>query len=281
MSCRKESEERQAAYKANGKMLNQLIKLSFEEKLKLTQQTIKDALSISEKPVIASSFGKDSMALIHLVHSVDDSVPIMFTETGVQFRETLRYKDRMIKEWGLEVHTLKPKETFWQIVKRSGYPKESRNSKTGDRREPKCCKGLKHDPMMKFVREFQPDMIFVGLIGDEGRQRRWPYVAHGSAIYPVKYLGVTDELKARKKCIPILWWVKADVWHYHDLKGIPRNPVYAKYNIERTGCIPCTGHIGWQEQLCRTFPKLYKRIQNDIGVTLITDFIEKQKAEAQ
>ncbi len=98
----------------------------------------------------------------------------------------------------------------------------------------------------------------------EGRQRRWAYICKGGAIYEHIALGV-------KKCIPIIWWTREDIWKYHDIMDIPRNPTYKKYSIERTGCIPCTGHKDWQEQLARTFPKLYERIQKDLGQTLITN----------
>jgi 3'-phosphoadenosine 5'-phosphosulfate sulfotransferase (PAPS reductase)/FAD synthetase len=245
-------------YSDTAKELNARIKLPFKDKLKLTQEVVQVSLDMVEKPVIASSFGKDSIVLTHLVHQYDNSIPIVFTNTGVCYRETLKYKDKMVKEWNLNLFELKPEQTFWEIVKEHGYPKPSRNSKTGDKREPACCKILKYKPMEKFIKEYKPDLVFVGLVGDEGRQRRWAYICKGGAIYEHIALGI-------KKSIPIIWWTRKDIWHYHDMMNIPRNPAYKKYGIERTGCIPCTGHIGWEEQLARTFPKMYKNIQKDLG----------------
>ena len=245
-------------YSETAKELNARIKLSFEDKLKLTQDVIKVSLDMVKKPVIASSFGKDSIVLTHLVHQFDNTIPIVFTNTGVCYRETLKYKEQLEKEWNLKIFELKPEQTFWEIVREHGYPKRSRNSKTGDKREPACCKILKYEPMVKFIKEYKPDLVFVGLLGDEGRQRKWVYICKGGAIYEHIALGI-------KKAIPIIWWTKEDIWRYHDLMNIPRNPAYKKYGIERTGCIPCTGHIGWEEQLARTFPKMYKKIQKDLG----------------
>ena len=126
--------------------------------------------------------------------------------------------------------------------------------------------------MEKFVREYKPDMVFVGLIGDEGRQRRWAYICKGGAIYEHIALGLL-------KSIPLIWWTKEDIWKYHDLNNIERNPAYEKYDIDRTGCIPCTGHKYWEMQLARTFPKLYEKIQRDLGQTLIDSKFWDKKFE--
>jgi len=250
-------------YSEIAKELNERIKLPYDQKLELTNNTIRASLVMAKKPIIASSFGKDSVVLMHLVHQFDNTVPIVFTNTGVCFRETLEYKKMLEKKWNLKIHELKPKQYFWQIVKKHGYPKHSRNSKTGDKREPVCCRILKFQPMESFCRSYKPDMVFVGLLGDEGRQRRWVYICKGGAIYDHKSLGTM-------KSIPIIWWTMKDIWKYHDEMNIPRNPCYEKYSIDRTGCIPCTGHIGWEAQLARTHPKMYEKIQMDLGQTLIT-----------
>jgi len=249
-------------YQETAKELNARLKLSFNKKIELSMETIKIAIDQSKKPVIASSFGKDSMALIDLIYSYKKNIPLVFTNTGVCFKETIEFKKQIVKDWNLKLFEIHPDMTFWEIVKIHGYPKKSRSSKTGDKREPACCKILKFKPMEKFVREYKPDMVFVGLTGDEGRQRRWAYICHDSAVYEHVALGV-------KKCIPLIWWKQKDVWHDIEVNNIPITCAYKKYCISRTGCIPCTGHIGWESQLARTFPKLYERIQRDLGQTLI------------
>ena len=249
-------------YQESAKELNKRLALDFNDKLKLSMETIKIAVNQSRKPVIASSFGKDSMALIHLIHSYKKDIPIVFTNTGVCFKETIEYKKQIVNDWKLKLFELKPEQSFWDIVKTYGYPKQSRSSKTGDKREPACCKILKFKPMEKFVRDYKPDMVFVGLTGDEGRQRRWAYICHDGAIYEHIAMGI-------KKCIPMIWWKQKEVWEYIELNKIPITDAYKKYDIQRTGCIPCTGHLHWESQLARTFPKLYEKIQLDLGQTLI------------
>ena len=130
-------------YSEKGKLLNRMIASSYDQKIKWTNEFIQKALGQSKNPIVASSFGKDSVSLMHLVHQHNKKVPIVFTNTGVCFRETIKYKELLVKEWNLDLHELKPEQTFWQIVEEHGYPKSSRNSKQGDKREPKCCKILK------------------------------------------------------------------------------------------------------------------------------------------
>lgn len=245
-------------HKKTAQRLRTLLEADFDVKLRRSKKKIREALRTSDNPVISSSFGKDSVSLIHLVHSIDDSVPIVFNNTGVQFPESIEFKNQLEEKWNLEVRTVTPEKSFWEIVEEYGYPKESRNSKTGDKRKPKCCKILKEDPMKNFIDENNIDMDFVGLTGDEGRQRRWVYINKGCSIYEHKSWNT-------EKCIPLIWWKQEDVWKYIEKNNLPVNPAYEKYDIERTGCITCTGHKNWQEKLNKTFPNLYNKIMNDMG----------------
>jgi len=260
-------------YQESAKELNARLKLSFSKKMELSMETIKIAVDQSKRPVIASSFGKDSMALMDLIHSYKKNIPLVFTNTGVCFKETIEFKKQLVKDWNLKLFELYPNMTFWEIVKKHGYPKKSRSSKTGDKREPACCRILKYIPMEKFVRNYKPDMVFTGLTGDEGRQRRWAYICHDGAIYEHIAMGV-------KKCIPMIWWKQQDTWDHIKSNDIPITCAYEKYCIKRTGCIPCTGHKNWESQLARTFPKLYEKIQLDLGQTLIDGKFWNQKDDS-
>ena len=48
-----------------------------------------------------SSFGAESAVLLHLLASVDPSVPVLFLETGKHFPETLAYRDLLVERLGL------------------------------------------------------------------------------------------------------------------------------------------------------------------------------------
>ena len=50
---------------------------------------------------IVSSFGAESIVLLHLVAQIDPTVPVIFLNTGKLFGETLRYRDRLQQALGL------------------------------------------------------------------------------------------------------------------------------------------------------------------------------------
>jgi len=258
-------------YRLAAQKLNTYMKMDFERKLFLTHRRIEKALSLYNKPLVSSSFGKDSTVLIHLVMQHTKNFDVVFNETGVQLVETLEFRDFLTKEWNLRLHVVKPEVTFWDCVKKFGYPKNSRNSKTGDRRTPKCCKLLKEDPMQKFIAKHDFDLNFVGLVGDEGRQRRWAFIQNGCCIYESKSWGIA-------KCVPMIWWKKEDVWEYIRRFNLPINSAYEKYGLERTGCLPCTGHINWQLSMAKTNPKMLRHVLRDKDNQLqLVDFPNKKR----
>ena len=57
---------------------------------------------------VACSFGKDSMVVVRMALDVDPNIIIIFENTGVEFRETINFKNRMKVEWNLNLHETKP-----------------------------------------------------------------------------------------------------------------------------------------------------------------------------
>src|SRR5579864_5119813 len=78
----------------------------------------RDALGILEvalkgelagRTAVVSSFGSESVVLLHMVAQIDPTTPILFLNTGKLFGETLRYRDRLQDELGLaDVRSLSP-----------------------------------------------------------------------------------------------------------------------------------------------------------------------------
>lgn len=57
----------------------------------------------------SSSFGTQSVPLLHLVSRHAPEMPVYFLDTDFHFPETLAYRDRLAAELGLNVVTLTPK----------------------------------------------------------------------------------------------------------------------------------------------------------------------------
>ncbi len=49
---------------------------------------------------IVSSFGAESAVLLHLIASIDPTVPVLFLETGKHFPETITYREELREKIG-------------------------------------------------------------------------------------------------------------------------------------------------------------------------------------
>ena len=110
----------------------------------------------------------------------------------------------------------------------------------------------------KILRERRFDLYFTGLRRAESRRRYFSATKYGAYFHSKRY--------KVWKCHPIQQWAEADVWHYHKLYGLPRNPLYDKPGVEgfevHTACWSCTIPIkhGKIEFLRKNYPKLWKHL---------------------
>ena len=59
-----------------------------------------------------SAMQKSGSVVCHLLSQLRLNIPVLFVDTGVMFRETLETRDRIAKEYGLDVQTLSPLQTM-------------------------------------------------------------------------------------------------------------------------------------------------------------------------
>ena len=58
---------------------------------------------------VVSSFGAESAVLLHLIASIDPTVPVLFLDTGKHFPETITYREDLRSKLGLlDVRILTP-----------------------------------------------------------------------------------------------------------------------------------------------------------------------------
>ncbi|MBD3355071.1 phosphoadenosine phosphosulfate reductase family protein, partial [Candidatus Woesearchaeota archaeon] len=79
----------------------------------LTKQAIE---RYKENIAVACSFGKDSIVVLHMALKYKPDIKVMFNNTGVEFPETIKYKEMLVKKWNLNLIETKPIKTFWQCV---------------------------------------------------------------------------------------------------------------------------------------------------------------------
>src|SRR6266850_4976158 len=62
-------------------------------------------------PCLTSSFQAEDMAVLHLLRKRIPDVPVLFLDTGYHFPQTYEYRDRLAREWSLNLVNVLPAET--------------------------------------------------------------------------------------------------------------------------------------------------------------------------
>jgi phosphoadenosine phosphosulfate reductase len=234
-------------------------------------EIIKQAIERYEERIsVSCSFGKDSMVVLHMALQVDPNIKVTFFNTGVEFPETIRFKNQMKKKWNLNLYESKPIKPFWQCVEEYGIPtmRKSGGSIRKGSNAPRCCYYLKERPAILLQRELGIMAILTGLQACESRNRKLlamrydnenaPYMERDNISFcSQRWFTRSTNLWSYH---PIMLWSVKDVWEYTQNHSIPVNEVYTKWGgiYDRCGCLPCTAYIGWEKKLSKSHPKLYR-----------------------
>ena len=240
----------------------------FEEKEIDSMELIENHLKIYKKPYIATSFGSDSIVLMHLVMRAAKNVgveyPDMFlNDTLNTFKEEKQYWADMIKLWGIadKVKILKPPTdergnmmTVWSIAKKVGHLPSFRTiggRKGGSKgKTPECCDILKKTTMKKYIKslpkEERYDLQFVGTRAQESRVRANAVLQRCRTSILKTF--VNYHMRA---VTPLSFWTMEDTQEYYKRHNIPKNPAYKAHDMDRMGCASCPAHKNWEIRLAK------------------------------
>ncbi len=169
---------------------------------------------------IVSSFGADSVVLLHMVSEVDKDLPVYFLETGKHFPETLDYVETLKQHLGLtNVIALHPDSK--DVL---------RFDPTGDLWETdpdSCCHIRKTEPL---------DAVVSGFGGWVTGRKRYQTAERG--VLPHFELTSDDRIKVN----PLAYFSDADITAYKLKFGLPEHPLYSK-GYKSIGCAPCTSVV--------------------------------------
>ena len=233
-----------------------------------------------EDIAVACSFGKDSMVILHMALKYDPNIKVIFENTKCQFPETYEFKYKVKKLWNLNLYETKPLKTFWECAKEYGLPSVRKQGGKGSN-APKCCRYLKEKPAMVLQRKLGIKAVITGLQACESRSRlllakrydnkKAKYMSRNNIEFcSQRWYTISTSVWTYN---PIMWWSTEDVWNYIKENNIPISEVYTKWNsiYKRSGCLPCTAYLSWEERLSKSHPKLYrllKRMQDPNQETL-------------
>ncbi|MFD1344574.1 phosphoadenylyl-sulfate reductase [Litorisediminicola beolgyonensis] len=170
---------------------------------------------------MVSSFGAESVALLHLVAVVDRSTPVLFIDTRLLFAETLVYQQEVAERLGLrDVRVLRTDAATLQARDPYGALRFSDTDA--------CCALRKTLPLEQALDGFD------GWI--TGRKR------YQSGRRSALDFFELDEATGRIKVNPLAHWQPEDVRAYMDENRLPRHPLVAQ-GYPSIGCQPCTSKV--------------------------------------
>ena len=174
-----------------------------------------------KNPALVSSFGADSAVLLHMVSTLDTNVQIVFLDTGFHFSETLSYRDRLTKVFGLT--NVRTASVDPIAVKRLDAQRHLHLSAPDS-----CCQLRKVSVLDRHLR--MNDSWVSGQRRDQASTR--------SSVSLVE----VDEARGKLKINPLANWSQSDVDFYKARYSLPEHPLTAKGYLS-IGCSPCTSVV--------------------------------------
>ena len=182
-----------------------------------------------EKPVLLFSGGKDSITLVRLAQKAfwpaKIPFPLMHIDTGHNFPETIEFRDRLVKELGLELIVRNVQDSIDQgKVKEESGKYSSRNA-------------LQTTTLLDAIEEFKFDACIGGARRDEEKARakerifsvrddfgQWDERNQRPELFDM--LNGAIELGQNVRVFPISNWTELDVWSYIEKEDIEIPSIY-------------------------------------------------------
>ena len=168
--------------------------------------------SFPGKLALTVSFGGGGLVLAHLISRIDRSVPVLFLNTGFLFPETLAFKDRFVRDYGLNLVELHPATDPGPLYETN---------------PDRCCDIRKVEPLDRALGGY--DAWISGVRREQSAER--------GAVDVVEY----HERNGQPilKIFPLASCSRADVDRYLRDHGVPQHPLTER-GFTSIGCWPCT-----------------------------------------
>jgi len=205
---------------------------------------IREAKAQFKKMGVLWSTGKDSTASLWLCKKAFMGripFPVIHIDTGYKFPEIYEFRDKIAKEWNLDLVIAKNEEAMAKGMS----PEKGRFE---------CCTLLKTEALKDLIRAEKFDGLILSIRRDEhgirGKERyfsprdeefKWDYANQPAEMWDL-YVKPAEDY-SHMRIHPILHWTEYEVWQYVKQEGLPINPLYFAKDGKRyrsLGCHPCT-----------------------------------------
>jgi phosphoadenosine phosphosulfate reductase len=223
-------------------MANELPYVSTEHRIATAQALITEEIAKHPRDlVLTNSFQAEDMVVLHIARQLVPDLPVVFLETGYHFAEVYEYRDRMAREWKLNLINVLPEITVAEQESQFGILNQTDASR--------CCGIRKVRPLFAALESYA--LWFTGLRREQAKSR--------ASLHEVDNFTLPSG-KTIRKISPLTDWTAKDVWAYAGRYEIPLIDLYDK-GYTSIGCEPCTslptdpndprsGRWGGQKQEC-------------------------------
>src|SRR6185369_14555752 len=195
---------------------------------------MREVVSETDKPVMLYSVGKDSAVMLHLAmkafYPSKPPFPLMHVDTRWKFRDMYTFRDRMVKDLGLELIT---------YVNPEGIAKNINPFTHGSAIHTDI---MKTEALKQALDKYGFDAAFGGARRDEEKSRakerifsfrsnqhRWDPKNQRPELW--KLYNTRKHKGESLRVFPLSNWTELDIWQYIYLQNIPIVPLY--YSAER------------------------------------------------
>ena len=172
------------------------------------------------KTAMVSSFGAESVVLLHLVSVIDRTTPILFIDTQMLFSETLTYQHELTERLNLkDIRIIKATNEAVNFEDPDGTLHQFNTDA--------CCNLRKTVPLQNALKNFDAWIT--------GRKR---FQANSRSNIDF----FENENDIRIKINSLAHWTGDDLQTYMNGNRLPRHPLVAK-GYPSIGCEPCTSLV--------------------------------------
>ncbi len=169
---------------------------------------------------LVSSFGAESVVLLHMVSVIAPGTPVLFIDTQMLFAETLEYQQTLAEKLRLtDIRTIRAAESALNVDDPDGTLHQFDTDA--------CCTLRKTVPLENALSGFDAWIT--------GRKRY-----QGQTRAALDFFEV--ETETRMKINPLAHWGRDDLEEYIVQNRVPRHPLVGK-GYPSIGCAPCTSPV--------------------------------------
>jgi phosphoadenosine phosphosulfate reductase len=188
-----------------------------------TAEEVLDVVLASGTPSLACltcSFQAEDIIVLNLLRKRIPNIPVLFLETGYHFAQTYQFRDRIAREWNLNLVNVASQKTVLQQESELGILYRDQPTK--------CCQLRKVEPLMQALEPFK--VWFTGLRREQSPTRKNLRKAEDHRL---------PSGKTVLKVSPLADWTWAKVWEYTGANQLNYLPQYDQ-GYASIGCEPCT-----------------------------------------